>query len=176
MVVRALHPSNDGARATRWTCGKWQWLHVRHAGQEQSQTIQQQQVEKKYPSRWTSSQWAHRLAQSGHVNKPFQMNGNQRFTVLTRRMRFLLVYYHTILFPKCTAVAELNCYLYNNTPPEQEQRFYSGSQITRAEDDCSLTRKRGATTAWQANLPHNIAKLNQYKNENYPYGVADSNW
>jgi transposase len=87
-------------------------------------------------------------------------------------MRFLLVLYR-ILFPKCTA-AELNVYLYNNTPPGQEQRFYSGSQITRAEDECGLTRKRGATTARQANLPQNIQKFIQYKTENYPYGVADT--
>jgi transposase len=169
--VPTSHPSKGGARGYSMDMREMA-IRVQHTGQEHTPTIQNQRVEKKFPSRWTTRRWARRLAQSGHI-KPFQMNGNKRSTVLTGRMRFLLVFYRT-LFPKCTA-AELNCFLYNNTPPEQEQRFYSGSQITRAEDDCGLTRKRGATTARQANLPQNIAKFVQYKYENYPYGVADSN-
>ena len=166
--VPALHPSNGGA------CGYSMDMRelaicVRHAGQEHTPTIQHQQLEHTLPSRWMLSRWARRFANNGNV-RPFQMNGNKHSTVLTGRMRFLLVFYRT-LYPKCN-----NCYLYNNTPPEQEQRFYSGSQTTWAKDDCSLTQKQGATTARQANLPQNIAKFNQYKNENYLCGVADSNW
>jgi hypothetical protein len=166
----ASHPSNGGARGYSMDAGELA-MSVRHANQEHTQTIQLQRVLKQFPSRWTTSRWARKLAQRGDV-QPFQMNGNKRSTVLTGRMRFSLVFYR-ILFPKCTA-AELNCYLHNNTPPEQEQRFHSGSQITRAEYDSGLTRKRGATTARQANLPQNIAKFNQCKNENYPCGVANS--
>jgi transposase len=89
--------------------------------------------------------------------------------VLQGRTRFLLSLYR-VLYPKCTA-AEINCFLYNNTPAEEEQRFFSGSQITRAEDDMALTRKRGATTACQANLPQNIAKRDQFWTEAYPMGI-----
>jgi len=167
----ASHPSNGGTKGYSMDTRELA-MSVRHADHEHTPTIQLQREEKTFPSRWTTSRWARKLAQHGHV-QPFQMNGNKRSSVLTGRMRFLLVFYR-ILFPKCTA-AELNTYLYNNTPPEQEQRFYSGSQISRAEDDSGLTRMRGATTARQANLPQNIAKFDQYKNENYPYGVADSN-
>jgi hypothetical protein len=141
----ASHPSNGGARGYSMDTRELA-MSVVHAGQERSPIIQQQRVQKQFPSRWTTSRWARQLAQRGDV-RPFQINGNNRSRVLTGRMRFLLVFYR-ILFPKCTA-AELNCYLYNNTPPEQEQRFYSGSQITRAEDDSGLTRKQGATTARQ---------------------------
>ena len=167
----ASHPSNGGARGYSMDTRRLA-MSIRHAGHERTPAIQLQQEQKEFPSRWTTSRWQRKLNERGDV-RPFQMNGNKRSIVLKGRMRFLLVHYR-ILFPKCTA-AELNCYLYNVTPPGQEQRFYSGSQITRAEDDSGLTRKRGATTARQAMLPQNVAKFNQYKNENYPYGVADSN-
>jgi hypothetical protein len=84
-------------------------------------------------------------------------------------MRFLLALY-CLLFPKCTA-AEINCFVYNNTPAGEEQRFFSGLQITRAEDELALSWKHGATTACQANLPHNIAKREQFWSQAYPMGI-----
>ena len=68
---------------------------------------------------------------------------------------------YRLYFPKCSQ-AEMNCFLYNCTPDGQEKRFYDGSQITRPEDALGLARKRAATTARQANLPHNLAKKHQY--------------
>ena len=76
------------------------------------------------------------------------------------------------MFPKCTQ-AEMNVFLYNSTPPFEEARFYSRSQITCAEDRLGLSRKRGSTTAQQANLPINLAKMEVFRTHPYPEGSAD---
>ncbi len=47
-------------------------------------------------------------------------------------------------------------------------------QITCAEDDLAFSRKRGATTARQANLPHNIAKRDQFWSHAYPMGILET--
>ena len=52
-------------------------------------------------------------------------------------------------------------------------RFYSPSQITRAEKELGLSRKVGSTTAYRAFLPINIQKRDDYWNESYPFGMAD---
>ena len=92
-------------------------------------------------------------------------------TILVGFMSLLLVYFR-LAFPKCTA-AEMNAFLFNATPPLTERRFYSGSEITRCEDRMGFARKRGSTTARQAALHENRAKMHMYKNHNYPAGVAD---
>jgi len=97
------------------------------------------------------------------------MNSNNRATILTGYARFCLMLYR-ILFPKATA-AEINAYMYNITPGHQEPRFFSGSQIMRAEDDMGISRKCGAATARQANLPENVDKRHQFWTMPFPYGI-----
>jgi hypothetical protein len=124
-----------------------------------------------YPWQETTHRWSVREQGEGHYYRPYVMNGNRRSPVLVGDMRLTLVMYR-ILFPKATA-AELNCYLFNATSPGQEQRLYSVSQIC-CKDKAGLTRKRGSTTARQANLPHNIDKQDHFINEPYPYGIHDT--
>jgi hypothetical protein len=86
----ASHPSNGGARGYSMDTRELA-MSVRHVNHEHTQTIQQQRVLKQFPSQWTTSRWARKLAQRGDV-QPFEMNGNKRSTVLTGRMRFLLIF------------------------------------------------------------------------------------
>jgi hypothetical protein len=146
-------------------------IRTRQQGLENNAAFAQLRRDLDYPSQRSTLRWSTREQTEGHY-RPYAMNGNRSSGVLVGEMRLKLVMYR-ILFPKATA-AEVNCYLYNVTPPGQERRFYSGSQICRAEDDAGLTRKRGSTTARQANLPHNIDKRDQFRNEPYPYGILDT--
>ena len=73
----------------------------------------------------------------------------------------------TGFYPKATA-AEVNAYLYMTTG-----RFYSHSQINRAEDRLGLSTTRSSTTAYQALHPRNIQWRWNYWHLPYPYGVQN---
>ena len=78
---------------------------------------------------------------------------------------------YRIAYPKATA-AEVNAYLFACTLPGQQLRFYSESQITRAEQEwLGFSCKRASTEAAQANLPINIAKQDSFWNDQYPFGI-----
>lgn len=65
-------------------------------------------------------------------------------------------------------------FLWNAWGRHQEPpRFFSPSQISKAEDRLGLSRKRGSTTAKQAGLPINVAKRWIFWNQPYPLGIAD---
>ena len=74
------------------------------------------------------------------------------------------------MYPKATA-AEINAFLWNSTLPGAQYRFYSDSQISKAEDFLGLSRKKGSTTAYQASLPINQAKRFAFWNQPYPFGI-----
>ena len=97
----------------------------------------------------TVNDWTTRQQRLGHLRR-FRRQGNKFATVLRGRHMLLLAYYRA-LYPKATA-AEINVFLFYSTG-----RVYHPSQITRAEDMLGLSRKRGSTTARQANHPRNRA-------------------
>ena len=85
----------------------------------------------------------------------------------------MLAYWRSI-WPKSTH-AEMNTLLFNSqlARGEPNPRFFSPSQLSRAEDRLGLSAKRASTTAYQALLPRNITKRWIYWNCNYPAGIAD---
>jgi hypothetical protein len=97
------------------------------------------------------------------------MNGNNPADVLRGNKLLTLVIYR-FLYPKATA-AEVNAFLFTSTLPGEQYRFFSDSQITAAEKFLGLSRKKAATTAYQASLPVNIAKRHSFWNDPYPYGI-----
>ncbi len=69
--------------------------------------------------------------------------------------------------------AEVNAFLYQANYGNIHFRFYSPSQITKAEIRIGLYRKKGSTTAYQALLPINRQKCWMFWNLPYPYAIAD---
>jgi hypothetical protein len=112
-------------------------MYTRQQGQENNPVFNQLHGSHNYPSQETTHRWSVREQGEGHYRQA--LHNYEPSDVLVGEMRFKLVMYR-ILFPKATS-AELNCYLYNATFPGQEQRFYSGSQICCAEDDCRTDSK-----------------------------------
>ena len=91
----------------------------------------------------------------GHC-KPCIMTGDNPASDLRGR-NLLLLSLCRLAFPKAS-IAEVNCFLFNSTPQDQEPRFYSPAMINQAEDLLGLSRKRGQTVPRQANTPENLAK------------------
>jgi hypothetical protein len=150
-------------------------MGVWHAGHEHAPTTQLQRVQKQFPSPWFTMDNKPMGTQVGQTwgCQAIPDEWQQGFCS-SNRTHAVLNFTSPCSVPQvCCSGAQMS--LVQRHPPGQEQRFHSGSQTTRAEDDSGLTRKRGATIARQANLPQNVAKFNQRKNENYPHGAADSN-
>ena len=99
------------------------------------------------PSRTAS--WRHNIKRQtlGHF-RAFVKQGNSRATILRGEDLFFLAHCRT-LCPEATT-AEVNAFLHNCNGQE---RFFCPSSITRAEQRVGLARKRGSTTACQANHP-----------------------
>jgi len=116
------------------------------------------------PQRTTVRDWRDRTNAMGHLRR-FERQGNNRAIVLRGRHLFHLAYYR-ILYPKAQA-AEVNAFLFYSTG-----RVYHPSQITRAEDRLGLSRKRGSTTARQANHPRNLQWRYNYWTLPYPFGMV----
>jgi hypothetical protein len=86
----------------------------------------------------------------GHF-RPCRQTGNKRVTVpRDHNIVFLILY--GIAYPKCSA-AQINAYLYRVNYGDVLFRFYTKSQISKAERRIGLTRKHGSTTTYQAFLP-----------------------
>ncbi|KAL7502124.1 hypothetical protein ACHAXN_000189, partial [Cyclotella atomus] len=88
----------------------------------------------------------------GHF-RPCRRTGNKPATALRDHNIVFLILYR-IAYPKCSA-AQINAYLYRVNYGDVLFRFYTKSQISKAERCIGLTRKRGSTTAYQAFLPIN---------------------
>jgi len=145
-------------------------MSVRNLGLSNHAIFEDHRHQHLYPSLRTERRWDlfERLYGTYRACK---RSGNNRATVLRDYNLFYLAFYR-VAFPKATA-AEINAFLYRVNYGAWNFRFYSCSQITKAEDRIQLTRKRGSTTAWHALRPINQAKRWVYWNMPYPYGIAD---
>jgi hypothetical protein len=104
----------------------------------------------------------------GHYH-PYEKNGNSRATVLQGNQLAMLATFR-LCYPKATT-AEVIAFLFACTLPGNPLRFYSESQITEAEHFLGISRKRASTTAYQANLPINLAKRHAFWTMPYPNGI-----
>ena len=91
----------------------------------------------------------------GHC-KPCIMTGDNPASDLRGR-NLLLLSLCRLAFPKAS-IAEVNCFMFNSTPQDQEQRFYSPAMISQAENLLGMSHKRGQMVPRQANTPENLAK------------------
>ncbi len=104
-------------------------LVAREQGQAENYDFLRQQH--RWPSRSTERRWANQLVQHGHV-RPMQRSGNNRASVLKGYDLIYLAMYRGA-FSKASA-AEINAYLYRANYGNPEFRFYSPSQIIRAQN------------------------------------------
>ena len=132
--------------------------------------IAQLREQHRFPSKATIRRWLHLHHQFGHY-RSCRRNGNVTASVLRGHNLVLLAFYR-VIFPKATH-AEINAFLFRANFGDPTFRFFSHSQISRAEKTLNLTTKRGSTTAYQALLPINIMKRWRYWNLPYPFGIAD---
>ena len=133
--------------------------------------FQQLRNQNAFPSTWTIRRWAIQLHHLGHYQS-CRRNGNVTAAVLRGHDLLLLALYRVIQHPKATH-AEINAFLYRANFSDPAFRFYSHSQLSRAEKVLKMTRKKGSTIAYQAFLPVNIMKRWRFWNLPYPLGIAD---
>ena len=131
------------------------------------QQLRQQHV---MPSSSTVRRWLQLDQRLGH-HRAFQRNGNSTASILRGSDLVLLALYR-VVHPNAQH-AEINAFLYRCNFGNPFFRFYSHSQISRAEDILNLKGKRGSTTAYQAFLPVNVMKRWRFFNLPYPLGIAD---
>lgn len=161
------HPSLGGARGYDVPQREFA-LAIRANGDDNNPAITQLRQNRLHPSVRSCQRWVQPNNLLGHI-LPFEMNGNNPAHVLRGHKLLMLVMYR-ICFPKANA-AEINAFLFGTTLPGQEYRFFSESEISKAEAWLGLSRKRASTTAYQASLPINIAKRYSFWNDPYPFGI-----
>ena len=122
-----------------------------------------------YPSQITISRWEELQDSLGHV-RPCRRTGNNFSNRLIGPDLLYLALYR-VVYPKAT-IAEINSFLYKVNLANPNFRFYSPSQICRAEATIGLTRKKGSTTAYQAYYPQNLRKRWNYWNLPFPLGIG----
>ena len=125
-----------------------------------------------FPSPPTIGRFRRRMRRRGHLRR-FEKQGNNRATVL-RGIDFYIIAFWRTVWPKSTH-AELNASLFNSQLARgvAHPRFFTPSQISKAEDRLGLSRKRGSTTAYQALTPRNLARRWVYWNCDYPAGIRN---
>ena len=123
-----------------------------------------------YPSSVTTRRWELIREEHGHL-RPCKRNGNVIRVRMTGPDLVYLALYR-VAYPKCT-IAELNAFLYRANLGNPDFRFYSHSQIHRAESLIGLSRKKASTTAYQAYFPENMEKRWNYWNMAFPLGIAN---
>ena len=89
-----------------------------------------------------------------------------------RGHNLVLLAMYRVVYPKATH-AEINAFLFRANFGNPTFRFFSHSQISRAENILNLTKKWSSTTAYQAFLPINILKRWRFWHMPYPFGIAD---
>ena len=132
--------------------------------------IQQLRQQHAMPSVSTVRRWLNQEQQLGHI-RPCERNGNTTASILRGHDLVLLSLYR-VIHPKAQH-AEINAFLYRCNFGDPTFRFYSHSQLSRAESTLGLKAKRSSTTAYQAFLPINIMKRWRFWNLPYPLGIAD---
>ena len=167
------HPSE--CRGNPYSQDVREWMvAIRAYGLGNSAQLALLRAARRAPSKRTLRRWRRRWLTYGDV-RAFRRTGNSRATVL-RGQDLLSLAYFRVIFPKATQ-AEMNVLLFGAQIGRGEPwpRFFSASQITKAEDRLGLSRKRGSTTAYQALLPINLIRRDLFWNRNYPIGRADIN-
>ena len=125
-----------------------------------NQTITHQWENGLYPSVVTVNRWMRRFQRHGHACA-FCWTGSkqsQRKNIKGRKL-ILLALQQQAALPKATFV-EVNAFLYSMNLADPDNRFYSYSQLHRAEDSVLITKKQSwSTTAYQAMKPVNRFQL-----------------
>jgi hypothetical protein len=169
-VAAEPHPSDGRGEAYSQDLRSFV-MHLYHNNQlVNNPAVQQAQAMYQFPCNRTIRRYIQLEQELGHV-RPCRRTGNRRASVLRDHNIVFLALYR-VVFPKCSA-AQINAFLYRVNFGDVTFRFYTPSQITKAEIRIGLTRKRGSTTAFQAYLPINRRKRWLYWNMPYPYGIAD---
>lgn len=135
------------------------------------QTKEIRDTVQKLPSYRTIQRWKNHLQERGHL-RPFRRSGGKRKGRRLKGMNIIYLAIYRLVYPKGSS-AEINAFLYRMNYGNPHFKFFSHSQICRAEQLLGLTRKRGSTTAFKALLPQNIQKRDDFYNLPYPDGVAD---
>ena len=108
----------------------------------------------------------------GHV-RALQRTGNHRALREVSGHPLIFLGLYRAVLSKATG-AEMIAALYQyHLLNYNTVRFYSQSQINRAEIQLIITSKRGSTTANEAMTPFNIQWRHNYWNMNYPFGMAN---
>ena len=108
-----------------------------------------------YPSSFSERRWIGLEQQLGHA-RPCKRTGNSDAEHLKGQDLVFLALYR-VFYHKAT-IAEINAFLHRINIRNPFWHFYYPSQICRAEALIGLTRKKGSTTAHQADYPHNLRK------------------
>ena len=109
------------------------------------------------PHQRTQHRWQAPKMDTGSI-APLARTGNNRALVLRGTSLVALATYRSA-FPKATR-DEIRAFLYNCfCPVSNEEMFFSKTSITRAEQRLGLSRKKGSTTARQANSIRNRIRL-----------------
>ena len=139
-------------------------------GNLQDPIFQQLRGQNALPSMQTVRRWVIQQQELGHYNA-CRRNGNITATILRGHDLVLLALYR-VIHPKAKH-AEINAFLYRANFGDPAFRFYSHSQLSKAEKVLNLTRKQGSTLAFQAFLPINVMKRWRFWNLPFPLGIAD---
>lgn len=174
LVAHKAHPSNFNSHAYAVEMREVA-LDLRARGVENDPEHVTLRNMRKLPSKRSARRWANRAAQQGGRLERFRRSGNKPATIFKGADLFRLAYYR-MAFPKALH-AEINTFLFNSQLADgiapDDRRIYDVGQISRAEDELGLSRKRASTVARQVNTRVNRWKAWMVANLPYPYGVAD---
>ena len=145
-------------------------IQIREMGELNNPLIRNLQENGEFPSQSTCDRWIKMVDELGHC-RPYRRNGNRRGSVLRGHDLVLLALYRVVL-PRATH-AEINAFMYRANMGDPRFRFYSPSQLFKAEKALGLSRKKSSTTAHQAFYPVNLQKRWNYWNLPFPHGIAD---
>ena len=124
-----------------------------------------------YPSERSLRRWREQDRTLGHY-RPHERNGGREASVFVGEDIILLATFRC-KYPHANCY-ELIAFIWNTWGRYQDPpRFYDPSQITRAEQNIGLSRKRAAKTARQANTPRVQNWRHNYWNCPLPLGIAN---
>ena len=128
-----------------------------------------------YPSSWTVDKYVQRYMMYGHC-RAFRRTGNHRARREVKGLNLYILSLHRCFLPKSThaeanaVIRRVNMLLGNQ---EYANRFFSPSQLCRAEKGIKVTTKRGSKTANDAMKPENVQRRKDFWTLDYPYGIAN---
>ena len=99
----------------------------------------------------------------------YEMTGNKNIKGMPGHHRFLLAIFKKV-YPHSTAD---ECAVYIALFSD-DNRVFTGTQMSRALADMEMTRKRASTTAYQAFTPRNLKVHHMFWNNTFPSGIIDT--